>query len=370
VTRDEIIALADRYELATYKRADVVAVRGEGSWIVDMDGRRYLDLYGGHAVTLLGHSPARLVDAIANQARDLLFYSNVVHCPARARAAAALVRLSPYDEGQVFFCNSGAEANETALKMARKATGRTRVMTYRGCFHGRTLGVLAASDLAPRVAQADPIVPPETAYHLAPWGELPDESCAAVLVEPIQSMGGMRVLDFAAELRARCDEVGAMLIFDQIQTAPARTGAWFFDDVTPDLITTAKSVAGGFPAAVVIAPDRVARTVEIGDQGTTFGGGPVAAAAIETTLAMLEEMDGPARARAIEAQVRERFPEARGRGALLAVRAPGAVGPLRTKHGVLVGACPGDPDLVRLMPPLTITEEELASGLDAIAAEA
>jgi len=367
VTRDEVIALGAQYELPAYHRVDIVAARGEGSWIEDLDGRRYLDLYGGHAVTLLGHAPPRLADAIANQARDLLFYSNIVHCPARARAAEALVRLSPWDDGQVFFCNSGAEANETALKIARKATGRVKVMSYRGGFHGRTLGAMAASDLAPRAAQADPVIPPETAYHIADWGELPDESCAAVIVEPIQSMGGMRTLDFADALRARCDAVGALLVFDQVQCAPARTGAWFFADVVPDLITTAKGIGGGFPCGVVLASGPVARTVEYNDQGTTFGGGPLAAAAIGTTLAMLEEIDGPARARAIEAQVRATFPDVRGRGALLGIEAPGAVAPLREKHGVLVGGCPGNPDIIRLMPPLTITEEELAFGLDAIA---
>jgi acetylornithine/succinyldiaminopimelate/putrescine aminotransferase len=367
VNRDEIVGLAERYELPAYKRVDIVAARGEGSWIFDVDGRKYLDLYGGHAVTVLGHSPPRLADAIAQQARELMFYSNVVHCPARARAAERLARLSPFEEAKVFFCNSGAEANETALKIARKATGRVKVLVYRGSFHGRTLGALAASTVAPRQAQADPVIAPETAYHFAEWGELPDDSYAAVLIEPIQSMGGMRELDFAAELRARCSAVGALLIFDEVQTAPARTGAWFFNDAVPDLITTAKGVAGGFPAGVVLASEAVAQTVTYGDQGTTFGGGPLASVAIETTLAMLEEIDGPARARAIEAQVRDTFPDARGRGALLGIEAPGAVQPLREKHGVLVGGCPGDPNLIRLMPPLTISKEELAQGLDAIA---
>ncbi|MHC4939677.1 MAG: aspartate aminotransferase family protein [Planctomycetota bacterium] len=364
MNREEVIAAANSYELPTYKRVDIVAARGEGSWLWDLDGRKYLDLYGGHAVTLLGHSPARLADAIANQARDLIFYSNVVHCPARARAAKKLAELSPFEEAQVFFCNSGAEANETALKIARKATGRVPVMVYKQGFHGRTLGALAASTVAPREAQADPVIPAESAYHFAEWGELPDERFAAVLVEPIQSMGGVRTIDFAEQLRARCRETGALLIFDEVQTAPARTGAWFFADAVPDLITTAKGVAGGFPAGVVIADKPVAMTVSHGDQGTTFGGGPLAAVAIETTLSMLEEIDAPARARAIEAQVRDRFPDALGRGALLGIE--GAAAPLREK-GVLVGGCPGDPRLIRLMPPLNITEEELALGLDAIA---
>jgi len=378
VNREEVIALADRYELPTYRRIDLVAARGEGSWIFDEDGRKYLDLYGGHAVTLLGHSPKRIVDAIAGQARDLLFYSNLVHCPARARAAQRLVTISPFEDARAFFCNSGAEANETALKIARQATGRKRVIAFEGGFHGRTLGALAASSVAPREAQADPIIPPGSAYVFEEFGELPaalDDSIAAVLVEPIQSMGGMSMMtrEFGEALRRRCDEVGALLIFDEVQTAPARTGAWFFGDpwgLKPDLITTAKGLASGFPAGAVIVDGNVAASVSYGDQGTTFGGGPVAAAAIETTLAILDEIDGPARARAIESHVREALPgvEVVGRGALLGIVGPGkqAVGILRESHGVLVGGCPGNPRVIRLMPPLTVSDAELDIGLSAI----
>ncbi|MHC4955931.1 MAG: aspartate aminotransferase family protein [Planctomycetota bacterium] len=376
--REEVIALADRYELPTYRRIDLVAERGEGSWIFDVDGRRFLDLYGGHAVTLLGHSPPQLVDAIAEQAKKLQFYSNLVYCEARARAAERLVRLSPYDDGRAFFCNSGAEANETALKIARNATGRKRVVVFEGSFHGRTLGALAASTVAPRKAQADPVIPPGDAYVFAPHGNVPDaldESVAAVLVEPIQSMGGMQVMtqEFGEALRRRCDEVGALLIFDEVQTAPARTGAWFYGDswgLVPDIISTAKGIAGGFPAGVVLVSGSVADSVFFGDQGTTFGGGPLAATAIDTTLAMLEEIDAPARARAIEAMVREGLAgrEVLGRGALLGVYVPDktVVPSLREHHGVLVGGCPGNPSILRLMPPLTITDDELETGLSAL----
>ncbi|MDH3591655.1 MAG: aspartate aminotransferase family protein, partial [Planctomycetota bacterium] len=375
MNRADLIAAAERLEIPSYSRIDLVAARGEGAWIIDVDGTRYLDLYGGHAVALLGHSPARVTDAIANQARDLLFYSNAVHVPSRVHAAERLTRLAPWDDARVFFVNSGAEANETALKMARQATGRSNVVSFHGGFHGRTIGALAVCGMEKYRAPAAPIVDPSGAFAFAEFdGDLSaiDESCAAVIVEPIQSMGGMHVMrrGFAEALRARCDETGALLIFDEIQTAPARTGTWFGGDrwsLAPDLITTAKAVAAGFPAGVVLTHAAIATTVAPGDQGTTFGGGPLACAAIDATLAVLEEIDGPARARAIEAQVRDGLDghEVLGRGALLGVRVPGPeiIARLRAEHRVLVGGCPGDATIIRLFPPLTIGRDELDAGV-------
>ena len=162
--REDIVAAGARREIPSYARIDLVAVRGEGAWILDADGTRYLDLYGGHAVALLGHAPPRVADAIAMQARDLLFYSNVVHLPARARAAERLARLAPWPDAKVFFTNSGAEANETALKIARKTTGRTNVVAFRGGFHGRTLGALAACGMDKYRAPAAPLVPSGFAF--------------------------------------------------------------------------------------------------------------------------------------------------------------------------------------------------------------
>ena len=374
--REDIVAAGARREIPSYARIDLVAVRGEGAWILDADGTRYLDLYGGHAVALLGHAPPRVADAIAMQARDLLFYSNVVHLPARARAAERLARLAPWPDAKVFFTNSGAEANETALKIARKTTGRTNVVAFRGGFHGRTLGALAACGMDKYRAPAAPLVPSGFAFaELNGPLDAIDGETACVIVEPIQSMGGMRTMtpEFARALRARCSETGALLVFDEVQTAPARTGCWFAGerwDVKPDLITTAKGVAAGFPAGVVLAPAAVADTVKPGDQGTTFGGGPLACAAIEATLAELEEMDAPARARAIEKRVREgvRGREVLGHGALLGIRVPGpeVVKRLREEHRVLVGGCEGDPTVIRLFPPLVIRDEELDRGLEAI----
>jgi acetylornithine aminotransferase/acetylornithine/N-succinyldiaminopimelate aminotransferase len=379
VRRLEIVASGERCEIPSYARIDLVAVRAEGSFVHDLDGARYLDLYGGHAVAILGHSPARVADAIAMQARDLLFYSNIVHLPARVRAAERICRLAPWPDAKVFFCNSGTEANETALKIARKATGRSRVVAFRGGFHGRTLGALAASGLPEYREQASLF--PEDLYRFLEINAEDlsgvDRTVAAVIVEPIQSMGGVRSLtrQFAHALRRRCDEVGALLVFDEVQTAPARTGHWFAGglwDMEPHLITTAKGIAAGFPAGVVLAQGSVAQTVRTGDQGTTFGGGPLACVAIDATLHELEEMDAPARARAIEERARRRLRgrEVLGHGALLGVRCPAkeTVKRLREEKRVLAATCPGDATVMRLLPPLTIGDAELDEGLAAIEA--
>ncbi|MEE8104908.1 MAG: aminotransferase class III-fold pyridoxal phosphate-dependent enzyme [Planctomycetota bacterium] len=382
MNRDEVIAAAEQAELPVYKRIDLVAVRGENAHLFDMNGDRYLDLYGSHAVALLGHSPSRVVEAIANQARELLFSTNLVHLPARARAARMLANLAPFP-ARVFFVNSGAEANETALKLARQATGRRDVVVFDGGFHGRTLGAAAACALGKYRDSAAGLVQ-DDAFRIAPFNDVAalesmlDENCAAAFVEPVQSMGGVRTLtaEFAHALRVRCDKVGAKLIFDEVQTAPARTGCWFAGshwEVAPDLISTAKGLAAGFPASAVLAHEDIAAGVGPGDQGTTFGGGPVAAAAIAATLDTLLEIDGPARARAIEETVRGALNgvagivEVRGLGALLGVALDRPAAPVlakwRDEHRVLAGGCPGDTNVIRLFPPLTIEPPDLEAGL-------
>lgn len=388
MNRARVIEAAARFEAPAYARADVVLVRGEGARVFDADGTAYLDLYGGHAVSLLGHSPARVVDAIVDQARALPFYSNVAHLPARARAAERLCRLAPWPDAKVFFVNSGTEANETALKIARRATGRMRVVAFRGGFHGRTLGALAATALGRYREQASALVDRE-AFAFAEFDDVEglaravDASTAAVLVEPIQSMAGVRVpsAEFVRALRRRCDETGARLVFDEIQTAPARTGTWFAGEawgVAPDLVTTAKAIAGGFPASAVLMRGEIAATVRPGDQGTTFGGGPLACAAMDAALAMLQEMDAPARARALEARFRAGLQGAagietlRGRGGLLGVVVRGdasaAREALRAKHRVLAGECPGDARVLRLFPPVVMTDSEVDEAVAALQA--
>ncbi len=211
----------------------IVAERGEGVWIYTSDGEKYLDLYGGHAVAGTGHSHPHVVAAIGEQAEKLLFYSNLVYSEARARAAEKLVSIAPESLTKVFFCNSGTEANENAMRMARMATGRENVITFSGGFHGRTADAISATFLGKYRELGKPNVP----GHLeAEFGdiesvrELADETVAAIMLEPIQSMAGVRMAapEFFRELRELCDERGIVLIYDEVQTGIGRTGEWFF----------------------------------------------------------------------------------------------------------------------------------------------
>src|SRR6184192_1326206 len=211
VTLDETTATEERYQLATYKKMPVVAERGEGVWIYASDGERYLDLYGGHAVAGTGHCHPHVVKAIREQTEKLLFYSNLVYSATRARAAEKLISIAPDSMTKAFFCNSGTEANENAMRMARMATGRANIVTFSGGFHGRTADAISATFLGKYREIGKPNVP----GHLqAEFGEiesvraLADESVAAIMLEPIQSMAGVRMADseFYQELRGLCDE--------------------------------------------------------------------------------------------------------------------------------------------------------------------
>jgi acetylornithine aminotransferase/acetylornithine/N-succinyldiaminopimelate aminotransferase len=387
VTRDEIVAAGALHEIPAYPRWDLCIERGEGTRVFDADGTAYLDLYGGHAVAILGHAPPRVAEAVARQARRLLFYSNTVHLEVRALAAERICRLAPWPGARVFFVNSGTEANETALKIARAATGRTGIAAFRGGFHGRTLGALAACGMESYRKPHAKLLDAMGGVTLADFNDAsgleraigPD--CAAAIVEPIQSMGGVRTMtpEFARALRLRCDRTGALLVFDEIQTAPGRTGHWFAGErwgVAPDLITLAKGIGGGFPCAALLARPEIAATVRPGDQGTTFGGGPLACAAIDATLAALEEIDAPAAARGLEERFRAGLAgcagleEIRGLGGLLGLRVRGdaaaAQKSLFEREKVLVGGCPGDRQVLRIFPPLTISPEEEREAIRAL----
>jgi acetylornithine/succinyldiaminopimelate/putrescine aminotransferase len=376
-TTAEIVATEERWQVPTYGKFPVALVRGEGSYVFDAEGRRFLDLYGGHAVALAGHCHPRVVDAIRVQAGRLLFYSNVVHVDVRARAVTRLAALAPEGLRKVFLCNSGTEANETALKLARKHTGRMRVVAMADGFHGRTLGSLAVTGLP---KYRDPAYPLATAHTtFVPYGDdaavdAVGDDVAAVILEPIPSMGGVRVADASwfRRLRARCAERGALLVFDEVQTGFGRTGAPFFGEhvgVVPDLITGAKGVAGGFPAGVVFVREDVAAKVALGDQGTTFGGGPLACAAIVATVGVLVEERLAANAKRVGARLVEtlsRVPGVRnvtGLGLLLGVNLDRPSKPVVRAlfdRGFLVGGSDADPRQVRLLPPLTLTADEAA----------
>ncbi|MBT8398848.1 MAG: aspartate aminotransferase family protein [Rhodothermia bacterium] len=376
----DIIELEDQFQLATYAKLPIAVERGIGCYLWDADGRKYLDFYGGHCVTPLGHCPPAVVEAIREQAGKLLFYSNVVYNATRARAAELLVSILPSFIDRVFFCNSGTEANETALKLARKATGRPRVVAFKQAFHGRTLGSLSVTWNERYRAPYLEVLGPTTFVPLNNLDAVNEAvgqgDVAAVIVEPIQSMAGMVEVDssFLTELGNACRNSGTMLILDEVQTGVGRTGTFSISeqmDVEPDLITMAKSLGSGIPVGAVLATRAVADTVELADQGTTFGGGMIAMAAVIATLETVVGeglMDRAAEIfDSIERGVAGLGVSVRGRGCLIGIEldrpAKPVIAALR-EDGVLVGGS-GDPRVIRLMPPLNtpddVVDEFLAS---------
>lgn len=376
----DIIAQEDACLLPTYRKMPLALVRGAGSYVWDADGRKYLDFYGGHCVTLLGHCPARVTKALQHQADTLLFYSNVVYSDIRARAAGRLSRMAPPGLDSIFFCNSGTEAVETALKLARKATGRMRIVSMEGDFHGRTLGSLATTwnpayrEMYQSLLSGVQFVPfgdPDAARRAV------DSSVAAVILEPIQSIAGMVEAppEYYRALAGLTRRHGCMLIFDEVQTGLGRTGTFSVSEqygMRPDIITLAKSLGSGLPAGAVLTTARVAETVQYGDQGSTFGGGMMAMAAVEATLATIEEdrlMERAARIYdTIAREVSPRVASVRGRGCLMGLEfeqpAAEVLAGLR-ERGVLAGAS-ANSRVARLMPPLSATDQDVDVFLSAI----
>src|SRR5258708_23109736 len=255
--------IEDRFQLATYKKMPVVAERGDGVWIYTSSGDGYLDLYGGHAVAATGHCHPSVVAAIREQSAKLLFYSNLVYSEARARAAEKLVSIAPASLTKAFFCNSGTEANENAMRMARMATGREHIITFSGGFHGRTADAICATFLGEYREIGKPNVPGHLRAEFADIESVravADESVAAIMLEPIQSMAGVRMAgaEFYRALRELCDERGIVLIYDEVQTGIGRTGDWFFagnkasDGVGPEIITLATALRTGIPVAACL----------------------------------------------------------------------------------------------------------------------
>ncbi len=368
----------DQFVLPTYSKLPMALVRGRGSWVEDQAGERYLDLYGGHAVTLLGHSHPKWVAALKEQLDALDFYSNVSYHPLRADAARRLVEHSYPSMASAYFCNSGAEAVETALKIARGATGRERVIALERDFHGRTAGALGVAG-NPKLRDQFP-ASLGSFTDFVPLGDLDalraidPAAVAALILEPIQSLAGVYLAppEYYVELRRYCSEHGIQLIFDEVQTGSGRTGEWYVGthwDVEPDLVTTAKGVGGGFPVGVVLVNRSLTDGVSVGDHGSTFGGGPLAVAAVSATYRILEEEGLVSAVAKRGAEVRRRLEalvggpvvrEVRGLGYLLGVE---CTVPAADVHRhllaakILVGKS-GDPNTLRLLPPLTVTDEE------------
>jgi acetylornithine/N-succinyldiaminopimelate aminotransferase len=365
--------------LPTYARADITFVSGEGCWLTDTDGRRYLDLLGGIAVVPLGHCHPAPLAAARGQLEALWHTSNLYSSEPMLRLAGLLS--DRFGGARAFFCNSGAEAIETALKWARKATGRPIVVALERSFHGRTHGALAVTGQPAKRAPWEPLAPAVRFARLNDVESLaaavgPDT--AALLLEPVQGEGGIHPAEpeFLAAARSLADEHGALLVLDEVQCGLGRTGSFFAWEqlgAAPDAVTLAKGLANGLPIGAFLVADGAPDGLEPGDHGSTFGGNPVASAA---ACAVVETIDD-----ALLASVRERgeqlraglaalpgVVEVRGRGLMLGADLGRDAAPVVAAclaGGLLVGSA-GDTTL-RLTPPLTLTAGELETGLGLLA---
>jgi acetylornithine/N-succinyldiaminopimelate aminotransferase len=357
-----------------YAQMPVRPVSGRGAWLIDEDGREWLDAYGGHAVASTGHCHPHVVAAIARQAETLLFYSAAVPLELRERLAMELGTRTPVPGSRVFFCNSGAEANENALHLARRTTGRSGVVALEGGWHGRTVATLACTDgekyqawargAGMPLARRVPFDDVEALQHAV------DDTTAAVIIEPVQGLAGARdcAPGFLQAARDVCDRTGAALIFDEIQCGVGRCGAFTAAEaygVTPDALTLAKGLASGLPVGAVVVGPRLATGVKTGDLGSTFGGGPVVCAAALATLEVIDREGLVANAIAIGAQLTRGartlgVPRVTGRGLLLGLhldRPAAEVQQALFARRILTGTA-SDPAVLRLMPPLTLTSAE------------
>ncbi|HEY2815315.1 MAG TPA: aspartate aminotransferase family protein [Acidimicrobiales bacterium] len=368
--------------MPTYPPQPVTFVRGEGTRLWDDRGNEYLDFLCGLAVTSLGHANTAVADAIDAQARTLLHVSNLFGTQPGEDVAATLDRLIDAGDGLVFFCNSGAEANECAIKLARKFGGRGRhvVVSAYGSFHGRTLATLHATGQPQKHEAFQPL--PEGFRHVA-WDDLDaleaslDPSVAAILLEPVQGEGGVNPAsrEYLTGVRALCDERGILMMLDEVQTGLGRTGEWFgfqHYDIRPDVVTMAKALGNGVPIGACWARTDVATAFEPGDHATTFGGQPLATATARAVLAEMERIDAPARSRRAGARLVEGLrdidgvEEVRGLGLLIAAqlvegRDAREVTTACLDAGLVVNAV--TPTALRLAPPFTVSDDEIDQAL-------
>lgn len=368
--------------LPVYPRIPLEVVSGRGAWLGTSCGRRLLDLYGGHAVSSLGHGHPELQAALLGAHSSLDFYSNSVVLPVQEDAARAVLGESEH-LSWVHFVNSGTEANEAALHVARRRTGRASVVSFACSFHGRTLGSLSVTGLDSYQRRLS-VELPQPWHRTIRFGsdddlQLIDEQVAAVLCESIPSIAGvlMPPHGWYEALEARCREVGALLIFDEVQGGVGRTGHWFAHElfgITPDLVTLAKGLGGGFPVGAVAGVRELAEWVSPGELGTTFGGGPMACAMVEAVARIIRRDDLMIRNREIFARTHSALAgldgvSVRGTGCLIGVETPLPASELRSRlldRDVLVGSS-AHPNTIRLLPPYILSDEELEVGLAAIA---
>ncbi|KHN98335.1 acetylornithine aminotransferase [Metarhizium album ARSEF 1941] len=394
------------YMVATYARPPPVFVQGEGSWLWDIENRKYLDFTAGIAVTSLGHGDAEFTRLLTQQAKTLMHASNLYYNPWTGALSKLLVEKTRssggmHDAARVFVCNSGSEANEAAVKFARKtgkvvdpAGGKTDVVSFSGAFHGRTMGALSATHNPKYQEPFAPMVPGFVEGRFNDVGGIRDlvtERTCGVIVEPIQGEGGVVAAEegFLVALARRCREVRAVLIYDEIQCGMGRTGSlWAHGglprDAHPDVVTSAKALGNGFPVGAVVVNDFVGDKINVGDHGTTFGGNPLAC---RLAHYLVERLSDPVLQQGVLekselfrdgfARLKKRFPqlvtEVRGRGLILGLQLtedPGAIVKAARERGLLV--ITAGTNTLRFVPSLVVTGEEIAQGLqileDAIAA--
>ena len=365
-----------RHLAQVYGQLPVEPVSGRGAYLRCADGRRLLDLYGGHAVCSLGYGHPKVLEALRAQAGELMFTSNLNALRVRARAAEKLAGFAPDGLDRVFFVNSGAEANENALRLACRMTGRGRVVALEHGFHGRSAAAAAVTWRARERWYGFPRAPFDVVFaprdDAARAAAAIDDETAAVILEPIQGIAGAYPLEsaFVRTLRAACDRHGALLIADEVQCGMGRSGKPFaiqHTGVVPDLLTTAKALGAGFPCGALLIRRDLGDQLRIGDMGSTFGGGPLACAVIEAVLDAIREEGLLERVARREAEIRERCVAGpvlsiRGRGMLLGLECRTSAREVRDgliELGVLAGTS-ADAAWLRLMPPLTLGASEVA----------
>jgi acetylornithine/N-succinyldiaminopimelate aminotransferase len=361
----------------------IEVVSGQGVWLTNSRGERVLDLYGGHAVAALGYGHAGFTRALANQAQSCNFQSNAVAMQVRTRAAERLVRFSKLPLTSVFFVNSGAEANENALKLAFKMTSRPQVCAVVGSFHGRTAGAGAVTWGAQQKWYSYPRTPFDVSF--IPRGNIDaipgfvTTDTASVIVEPVQGLAGAVDLgkDFLQALRKRCDEVGALLIFDEVQCGMGRVGQPFaanLYDIIPDMITTAKALGNGFPCAALLTTAKVTSAIKLDLLGTTFGGGPMACAVMEAVIDAIETENLLDRVRRVGNYIRQTcvvgpITGHQGAGFLTGLRTSRPAKEIQAELlecGILAGTAT-DPNILRLLPAFILQEEQVDMLRDTLA---
>ncbi len=385
----EIIQTESEYVLQTYVRPEIVFTHGEGSYLFDADGNKYLDFMSGIAVMALGHSDEEWVTAVSQQAAKLTHISNLYHSAPQVKLAKQLVESS--FANKVYFCNSGTEANEAALKFARKfgktqsATNKTKIVAFSGSFHGRTMGSLAVTHKEKYRAPFEPLMPNVAFAEFnnleSAAAAIDDETCA-VIVEPVQGEGGVQPASakFLQGVRDLCDEHGALLIFDEVQCGLGRTGTlWAHESVGvyPDMMTLAKPLAGGLPIGATLVTQAVADVIKPGDHASTFAAGPLVCAAANVVVnrvnqpQFLEQVkhNGAYLHHRLQTMESEQIMEVRSAGLLVGVEMKTAVSPILTaarNMGLLI--INSGENILRLAPPLNVSRAEIDTAANIIEA--